>query len=73
MQHKFVFLNVFIIYLFLINLFLLSSLQSNFDIFDWIEYVSYIHTFTTFFKNNYKFLENNKHEMSLRFTGWSYK
>jgi len=53
MQFKFVFLNVFAIYLF--------------DGFEWVEFNSYLHTFTKFFKNNHKFLENNKHNMSLKF------
>jgi len=73
MQFKFVFLNVFIIYLFLLNLYFLPLLQSNFDRFDWIKYVDYIHIFIIFIKNNHKFLENNKHNMSLRFIGWSCK
>jgi len=73
MQFKFIFLNVFLIYLFVLNFYLLSLLQSNLDRFDWIESVDIIHTFIRFVKNNHKFLENNKHNMSLRFTGWSCK
>jgi len=73
MQFKFIFLNVFIIYLFLLNFYLLSLLQSNLDRFDWIESVDIIHTSIRFIKNNNKFLEKNKHNISLRFTSWSYK
>ena len=66
MQFKFIFLNVFIIYLFLLNFYLLSVLQSNLDRFDWIEFVDIIHTSIRFVKNNYNFLENNKHNMSFK-------
>ena len=73
MQFKFIFLNVFIMYLFLLNLYLLSLLQSNLDRFDWIQSVDIIHISIRFIKSNNIFLENNKHNMSLRFTSWSCK
>jgi len=51
--------------------FILLLLQNDFDGFNWVKFDNYLHTFIKFFKNNYKLLENNKHNMSLRFTGWS--
>jgi len=68
MQFKFILLNVFIIYLFILNLYFLTFYcKITFDKFDCIEFVGYIDTILTFIKNNHKFIENSKHNMSLRY------